>query len=37
MKNEILEFIENLNKCWTNGNPEDLNNYFHENMVAISN
>ncbi|OGW13148.1 MAG: hypothetical protein A2035_08040 [Nitrospirae bacterium GWA2_42_11] len=33
---EIMDFIKAMNKCWTKGNPEDLNNYFHENMVAIT-
>lgn len=36
MKNEILKFIKNMNKCWTEGNPEDLKSCFHENMVAIT-
>jgi ketosteroid isomerase-like protein len=25
-----------MNKCWTEGNPDELNNYFHENMVSIT-
>mgnify|MGYP000482834772 CR=1 FL=1 len=33
---EILNFIKAMNKCWTEGNPDDLNNFFHENMVAIT-
>jgi hypothetical protein len=33
---EVLYFIKTMNKCWTEGNPEDLNNYFHANMVAIT-
>lgn len=36
MENEILKFIKDLNYCWTKGNPEDLNNYFHEDMVAVT-
>lgn len=35
MESEIIEFIGNLNKCWTEGNPADLKDFFHENMVAV--
>jgi hypothetical protein len=33
---EILKFIHDLNQCWTFGNPADLVNYFHEQMLAIT-
>ena len=36
IEKEILDFIRRLNDCWTKGNPADLNNYFHHNMVAIT-
>lgn len=33
---EILEFISALNKCWTIGDPADLKNFFHQDMLAIT-
>lgn len=33
---EVLKFIQDMNRCWTESKPEDLNNYFHTNMVAIT-
>jgi ketosteroid isomerase-like protein len=36
IKQEIWETIRAINDAWTKGNPDDLANYFHENMVAIT-
>ena len=36
VKNEIWQTIQEMNHCWTSGDPSNLKNYFHENMVAIS-
>ena len=38
LKQEIWNTLLALNDCWTtaDGNPEDLKNYFHKNMVAIT-
>jgi len=36
MEQEIIEFIKKMNKCWTEGDPAELNDYFHENMVAVT-
>jgi ketosteroid isomerase-like protein len=35
-KNEIWKTLRNLNNTWTKGNPEDLKDYFHADMVAIT-
>ncbi len=35
-ENEILEFIQSMNRCWTKGDPNDLKKYFHEKIVAIT-
>jgi hypothetical protein len=36
IENDILEFIKKMNECWTKGNPQELENYFHQNMIAIT-
>lgn len=36
IENDILEFIKKMNECWTKGNPQELENYFHQSMVAIT-
>jgi Domain of unknown function (DUF4440) len=36
IENDILAFIKKMNECWTKGNPQDLENYFHQSMVAIT-
>jgi len=36
---EIWDLIQTMNRCWTCGDIKELaklNNYFHENMVAIT-
>jgi ketosteroid isomerase-like protein len=33
---EIWTTVESLNRCWTEGAPEELRNYFHETMVAVT-
>lgn len=33
---DVLEFIASLNACWTKGDPEDLREYFHKDMVAVT-
>jgi ketosteroid isomerase-like protein len=36
-KQDIWNFIQEMNRVWAaNGNPDDLDGYFHENMVAIT-
>lgn len=36
LEHEIWTTVENLNRCWTSGDPGDLRNYFHETMVAVT-
>lgn len=36
VKQEIWATLRALNNAWTKGNPDDLREYFHENMVAIT-
>ncbi|TRW93174.1 nuclear transport factor 2 family protein [Candidatus Methylobacter oryzae] len=36
VQQEIWTTIRALNDAWTKGNPDDLANYFHRNMVAIT-
>ena len=37
IKEEVWQTIQALNRAWTvEGNPDELENYFHKNMVAIS-
>lgn len=36
VQQEIWVTIRALNDAWTQGNPDDLANYFHRNMVAIT-
>jgi uncharacterized protein (TIGR02246 family) len=33
---EIWATVESLNRCWTTGDPGELRNYFHEDMVALT-
>lgn len=33
---DVLDFIASLNACWTKGDPEDLREYFHQDMVAVT-
>jgi predicted enzyme related to lactoylglutathione lyase len=35
-KNEIWNTLRKLNDAWTKGNPDELAQYFHPNMVAIA-
>jgi hypothetical protein len=35
-KNEIWKTLKDLNNVWTKGNPDDLKDYFHADMVAIT-
>lgn len=35
-KKEVWKTLRDLNDTWTKGNPEDLANYFHADMVAIT-
>jgi ketosteroid isomerase-like protein len=36
VEREVWETLRELNDTWTKGNPEDLINYFHVDMVAIT-
>jgi len=36
VQQEIWAAIRALNDAWTKGNPDDLANYFHRNMLAIT-
>jgi len=36
VKQEIWETVCALNDAWTKGNPDELSNYFHPNMVIIT-
>ncbi len=33
---EVWKTVEALNRCWTEGRPQDLRAYFHSRMVAIT-
>jgi ketosteroid isomerase-like protein len=35
-KTEIRGILEKINKAWSKGNPDDLNEYFHEDLVILS-
>ena len=35
-KQEVWNALRALNDAWTKGNPNDLKNYFHKDMVAIT-
>ena len=35
-KQEIWQTLQSLNRVWTTGKVEELKDYFHENMVAIT-
>lgn len=35
-KKEIIEIIKKINLSWVEGRPENLSNYFHENMMIVS-
>lgn len=36
VEREVWKTLRELNDAWTKGNPEDLKNYFHADMVAIT-
>jgi len=36
VQREVWATLRALNDAWTQGNPDDLNRYFHPNMVAIT-
>lgn len=36
IKQEIWLTVRSLNDVWTKGNPDDLVNYFHRDMIAIT-
>ena len=36
VQTEIWEWVQQLNRCWTFGNADDLKDFFHERMVAIT-
>lgn len=36
VKQEIWATLRALNDAWTTGAPDDLQEYFHENMVAVT-
>lgn len=36
VKQEVWATLRALNDAWTQGDPDDLVNYFHPNMVAIT-
>ena len=36
IKKEVWRTLRALNDAWTKGNPDDLKNYFHSDMVAIT-
>ncbi len=35
-KKEIIEIIKKIILSWVEGHPENLRNYFHENMMIVS-
>ncbi len=35
-KQEVWQTLRALNDAWTKGKPDDLKNYFHKDMVAIT-
>ncbi len=35
-KQEVWQTLRALNDAWTKGNPEELKNFFHKDMVAIT-
>jgi len=36
VKQEVWETVRTLNDTWTKGKPDDLANFFHRDMVAIT-
>lgn len=36
LREEVWKTVQALNKAWTTGNVDELANYFHKNMVAIT-
>ncbi|TFH60376.1 MAG: DUF4440 domain-containing protein [Candidatus Zixiibacteriota bacterium] len=36
IKQEIWQTLQSLNRAWTTGKCDELKDYFHENMVAIT-
>ena len=35
-KDIIRQILLTINKVWSKGNPDDLNEYFHEDLVILS-
>ena len=35
-KEQIHQIIKKINQSWLEGHPENLNHYFHDNMVIVS-
>ncbi|MDP4174819.1 MAG: nuclear transport factor 2 family protein [Bacteroidota bacterium] len=35
-KQLVLDLVQKMNKCWTEGDPCLVDNYFHEKMVAMN-
>lgn len=33
---EVLDTVEAMNRCWTEGDPGGLARYFHERIVAVT-
>ncbi len=36
IENEILNFIDSMNRCCTGGDPNELREYFHQDVVAFT-
>lgn len=36
VKQQIWQTLRALNDAWTKGNPDDLVNFFHQDMLAIT-
>jgi ketosteroid isomerase-like protein len=36
VEREVWKTVRELNDTWTKGNPEELKNYFHVDMVALT-
>ena len=35
-KEQIHQIIKKINQSWLDGRPENLNQYFHDNMMIVS-
>jgi hypothetical protein len=35
-KEQIHQIIKKINQSWLEGHPENLNQYFHDNMIIVS-